>query len=688
MNVTVDDSGTAADKTDDTLVFNALNGSTFSISEAPNNFISSLGFSSGRQNFITGTDISEAVRTDLSTLNGQQFVMTLNGTKQTVKIADTALSAVSTMDDLKTAVQDGINSAFGIDSSTVEVVNEGTKLTIKAVSGAPVTLGNADTNNALGELGFSNGVSASGTSSNSIDLSGDEEGRTFTINVAGTDLLVKLDKDYSATDPAKDYDDLAAYINTSIQDQLTAKGLSYSVNVTASGSELVFSSSEKLILKKGPEDSLTSLGFAAEDNKSNSVSLTSSLFSIKDSFNSSLNVTDATKTEAVKFTINGVLIDVKKSYENATLNDVMNAVNTSSAGVELKYDSLNKRFTLTSKTEGAAGKTDFIDNAQGLLGSMGLADNDPSTAPNITVIEGMDALFDLDGVLNMKRSSNQFTIDDITYTLKPGATDTSASITVKANTEDLYKKIEGFINKYNEVVGTIYSKTVEKRPRTGGSSGDYYLPLTSEEKDAMKDSDITLWEENAKKGLLRTDPILQNIAYSMRTALYKEVPGANISLYDIGITTSKNYLDGGKLVIDEAKLKKAIESSPDQVAQLFSNESDYKYSDTAHRNERFAEEGIAQRLYDIIQDNIRVTGSGTGHKGILLEKAGLQGDFTEFNNLIYSEITDKSDLIYKLNEEMLDKENSYYAKFTAMETAISQMNAQSSWLSAQLGQGQ
>ena len=40
-------------------------------------------------------------------------------------------------------------------------------------------------------------------------------------------------------------------------------------------------------------------------------------------------------------------------------------------------------------------------------------------------------------------------------------------------------------------------------------------------------------------------------------------------LANIGITTTNRYLEGGKLEINEAKLKEAIEQDPEAVEKLF-----------------------------------------------------------------------------------------------------------------------
>ena len=42
-----------------------------------------------------------------------------------------------------------------------------------------------------------------------------------------------------------------------------------------------------------------------------------------------------------------------------------------------------------------------------------------------------------------------------------------------------------------------------------------------------------------------------------------------MSLHDLGISTTMNYKDNGKLVIDEKKLREAISEDPNKVHQLF-----------------------------------------------------------------------------------------------------------------------
>lgn len=412
------------------------------------------------------------------------------------------------------------------------------------------------------------------------------------------------------------------------------------------------------------------LGFDTTDNTSNRLSLRSGLNSIEGYFSTSVDFDAASNVE---FVINGVDINLNKTFEDASINDVISAVNSSTAGVELRYDSLNDKFSLVSKATGIAEDITFTDTdpENGLLKALGI-DGGTKTA-------GQDSIFDLDGVLNMQRSSNNFTVEGVAYTLKGADPGSTVNIEINQDVDSLVDKIKGFVGKYNELISKLNSEVTEKKDRD-------YLPLTDEQKESMEEKDIETWEGKAKAGMLYGDSIISSITESMRSALTSSIKGVTTSLYKIGITTG-SYEMKGQLLINEDKLRAAIKNDVDSVANLFTQESQYSYeeaiNDSAKRTTRYQESGLAQRLYDVIQDNIRVTRDSKGNKGKLLEKAGITGDVTEFNNIMNKSIQEKDTLIDKLLDKLVSKENSLYAKFTAMEKALNQLNSQSSWLSQQ-----
>lgn len=190
-------------------------------------------------------------------------------------------------------------------------------------------------------------------------------------------------------------------------------------------------------------------------------------------------------------------------------------------------------------------------------------------------------------------------------------------------------------------------------------------------------------------GLLRNDPILQRMVYDMRGALSANIKGVDIRLSDIGITTGKWY-EHGKLYIDEQKLKKALAEDPDKVMELFTKSDGKSYNPNLtieERKERYENIGIIRRLSDILEDNIRTNRDKNNKKGFLLEKAGIIGDVTEFQNTMNDQIKEFDKRIDRLNEMLFRKEEQYWRQFTAMEKAIQNMNTQSMWLAQQLNMG-
>lgn len=628
-----------------------LSGSVFSIAETSNNYIANLGFSNGQQNFIAGADITSTSR---STLNGT-FKIKFGATEQEISLS--GITDASTLDDVRIMIQDKIDTSFG--TGKIGVSFNGGKLEFLTKTGENLTLLSGSTDNNLSKLGISSGVTVTGTSAIDFDFSGNEKGKTFTLNIGGFDQTVEIGANYGNSD--------IDLLRADIEGQLTG------VTVAVSGNKLVFqaSSGDKIIYKKGPENSVTSLGFIPSDNKSSGVSLTSSLDSIENQFAIPTSFDGAAP---VQFSINGVAINLGKTFAQASINDVMTAINTSGAGVEMKYNSLIDGFTLTSKATGSS-ETIAISDANGLFSALGINQG--------SLKAGEDSLFDLDGVIGMQRSTNEFLINGVAYTLKSDASPTTeVKINVNADAAGLVDKIKSFVTKYNEVLDKINGELSEKKERS-------YKPLTDEQREAMSESEIEKWETRAKAGLLSSDSLLGNIVDSMRKALTDNIAGGSLTLANIGIT-SGSYDMKGKLIIDETKLKEAINQNIEGVTQLFTKESGIKYkdglSDSLKRQTRYNENGLAQRLSDILEDNIRTSSLG-GKKGVLLEKAGIPGDGTDYKNSIYDMIYEKDILIDKLVDKLADKEDALYRRFTAMEKSMNQMNSQSSWLSQQFGGG-
>jgi flagellar hook-associated protein 2 len=361
-----------------------------------------------------------------------------------------------------------------------------------------------------------------------------------------------------------------------------------------------------------------------------------------------------------------------------TLSDLKDAVDTASSGkLNLSFSELTGKLTLKTTDMGTVVKDLTLSSVNGknTLDLLHLS-NTTSTTTN-----GANANLTINGQPVTDKSTNSFTIDGVNYKLS-GETDTSGiNFTVAENVDKTYDKIKAFVDKYNEIIDKISAKITEKKQYN-------YAPLTDDQKADMKDTEITAWEDKAKQGLLKGDSNLQNMLYNLRSSFYDGVTGAGISLSQIGLSTSSDVSQGGKIIIDETKLKDAIKSNGDQVAKLFMKTSETSYDpdlSNADRSTRNTQEGIFQRINDILQDNVRTIRDNNGKKGALLEKAGVQGDYTEYNNLLSNQLNDEDKVISTLTQKLSDDQDKYYNQFSKLEVAMQKLNQQSSWLTQQLG---
>ncbi|MBU3170216.1 flagellar filament capping protein FliD [Clostridium estertheticum] len=371
--------------------------------------------------------------------------------------------------------------------------------------------------------------------------------------------------------------------------------------------------------------------------------------------------------------------------KDATISQLIDAVNKGTNGnVKLNFSELTKSFSIEGSQTG--DKKESLVVAENALGGI-LTKLNLTVATGGVVTVGKNAELTITppgtGVATpVTKSGNTFSIDGVNYTLtKEGTT----NITVAGNSQKTYDKIKGFIDKYNELVDKVSQKTDEKKQYK-------YLPLTDEQRTAMKEDEIKQWETKAKVGLLKGDSNLDNMLTSMRRAFYDGVEGAGISLTEIGLSTSPVTSQRGKIIIDEKKLKTAIETKGEQVADLFAKQSttysSYNADATSNvRDKRNSEQGIFQRINDIMQDYTRTSRNNNNKKGILLEKAGIKGDQTETTSLLSADIIKKDKKISEMIKSLATRENSFYLKFSKLETAMNKLNSQSNWLTQQLGGG-
>lgn len=367
-----------------------------------------------------------------------------------------------------------------------------------------------------------------------------------------------------------------------------------------------------------------------------------------------------------------------------TISDFAQAISSATSNtVTAQYSELTGKLSIQTSNTGAATSLSITDTgvpAGTLLDKLNIGAAGVATAGQdlkVKITPPGEAVG-----TTVTRSSNQFTVDGITYNCTAAK---SADITLAANVDNTYNNIKSFIDKYNDMIDKINTKVTEQKPKG-------YPPLTDAQKASMSESQITAWETKAKTGLLENDSMLQSMLTSMRSAFYQTVQGAGVTLTQIGLSTSSDVSQGGKIIIDETKLKAALQNSGQQVADLFSKVSTSQpaYSPdltSAQRTTRSNEEGIFQRISDVLQDYTRTTRDTKGKKGLLIEKAGIAGDYTEFNNLLFNQEKDKQKQIDDMKTKFNDKQTYYYNKFSQLESAMNALNAQQASLASMLGTG-
>ncbi|MDK2820360.1 MAG: flagellar hook-associated protein 2 [Clostridia bacterium] len=435
------------------------------------------------------------------------------------------------------------------------------------------------------------------------------------------------------------------------------------VTATSNATEGVYDIEIKKMAKGA---NLISQGALAEESKDDGSTKT-----LAEQFGLSSNISFSLEGKKVDGVFNtSGQIDITPNDTIYTLVSKINEASTNNdLGIKANYDSTNNYFYITSNTTGAdqhisiiptdeATSNFFKDNLK-LNGTDADGDGIYEFSDN-----GQDAEITIAGsTINM--STNSFSFMGMFFNLKEAPSDPTNPINVTVNvTKDVdgvVEKIKSFVEEYNNLISTINDKLNEKRYRD-------YPPLTDAQKEEMSDREIELWEEKARSGLLNGENLLYDIVYDFRSAMASIVPNLNTdydNLAAIGIKTA-NYWEEGKLHIDDAALRKAVEEDMDGIMELFTKSAD-----------KSEDKGIALHLYDEVNNAI----------DSISAKAGREIYNTFDNSYIGKRLRELVEDINTKEQQLIQLENRYYRQFTAMEQAINRMNAQSVWLSQQLGQG-
>ena len=498
-----------------------------------------------------------------------------------------------------------------------------------------------------------------------------EKKLTFSYN--GTKGEIKLDKYDASTTLDKVKNDLQTKL-----DEAFGKGR---IQVGDENGSLSF----KTMIPGGTEDKSSTLSilsgaglvgeggvFGIAAGASNRINLSTTVE--KAGFAKSAEFSKSLKDDGSYYlSINGV--EIEGITKDSTVNEIMEKINNSKAGVKVSYQSISDQFVITSTENGAAGEIKFDTNAGGKQNLAELMFGTPTEGTNYT--KGQDAILSVSypgskDEIEITRASNSFDLDGINVTLKgtfgydaSGAkiSDTEAvTFTGSVDSENTTKTVKEMIEAFNDILKLVNTEVSTKPNRK-------YAPLTDEQKEELSDKTIEKWEEKAKAGLLFADSDLRMMANSMRTVINA---ADRSKLSEMGITVSDNYKDNGKLVFDEAKFKAALEKDPEAVKEVL-NRSATDSGDTSQA-------GLLTRISSIMDRYGKTTGAT---KGVLVERAGsVHAPTSILKNSLQKQLDSIDTYIDKLNDKLKTEQDRYISQFTSLETLINQMNSQSSYLSS------
>jgi flagellar hook-associated protein 2 len=438
----------------------------------------------------------QTIGTDLTTLNNDVTTLTNPSLFQSVTTSSSNSSVASATAASGTALG---SYTFKVTQLASDSSWQGATAKASPLSSTSDVLGVV-----LGSAGFSTPVTAG----------------TFTVN--GQAITV------AATDTLQSVFD---QINTATGDDVTA-------SYDPSTDEISLNSSSPIVLGSDTDTSNFLQVTQLYSNGGNMVTSASALGGINldnpmSTANLATPISDGGGGQG-EFKINGVAIDFDASTDS--INDVLQRINDSAAGVTATYDAANSQFQLTNTSTGAVGIS-MQDVTGNFLAATGLSAG--------TLTQGNNLEYSVDGGGTLTSESN--TIDSSSSGV-PGLSVTAqntgtSTVTVQSDTSTIASAISNFVTDYNAAQTYISSQTAT----TTASDG------------------------TVTPGTLTGDMDVEGIATQLRELTNAAPSGLSEgvqTINDIGITS-----DGtdNLLTLDSSQLNATLATNLGAVQQLFTN---------------------------------------------------------------------------------------------------------------------
>ena len=539
-------------------------------------------------------------------------------------------------------------------------------------------------------------------------------GKKVNVSFGGQTKQIELITEEEAKNGVTDVAELAANINKRLQDAFGRDN----VVASAEGGKLTF----KLGGNASKDTSLTVSSNSSEmrdllglENMSNKIDLDSSILANWEKLGFDKNMDEDSRRKALEngLVINGVKIDINA---DTTVNQMMNAINSSKAGVKATYMSATNQFTLLASETGKGREIELgydgqIKEARQELEKLKADGADPDkiqkAEEDLAALEAAqekDATWTIFGgskdngfekedgknaqigvsygngvTTTVESTTNTIDLEGLKITVNgefgydktTGTYDSSKAVTfnAKADADGVAERVKKFIDEYNALAAAVNLEMTTRPDKD-------YGPLTDEQKDEMSETSIENWEKKAKQGLLFGDSNLRSVSDALQN-MYATMKKNGVdlkALQEIGISVSDDVYSGGQLIFDEQKFKDAMKNDPDKVASVISGNGDGKT-------------GMVGTINNVLSNYAtRFSYKHGGSNGTLVDVAGTEKLSTSLKkNQIYKQLEQMQKELETLKERLSTERDSYISQFTSMETLISQMNSQSSYLSSLSG---
>jgi flagellar hook-associated protein 2 len=340
------------------------------------------------------------------------------------------------------------------------------------------------------------------------------------------------------------------------------------------------------------------------------------------SSNSFTNGDEVVGTGSLTLAVGEKSFTIEISEGDSSLKSIRDAINSAEDNTGVRATIVNgtdgAHLVLTSEQTGESNEiTVTAAGGDGGLARLAYSAEDPANYTEVRAAQ--DALIEIAGSQHASATNTvKGAIEGVTLKLLKEDPGKPVSLSLERNLDSLMTRMKAFVTQYNSMASTM-------------ASLQSYNAVTKQ------------------AGALLGDSLVRNIESSLRREIGRPVEGASsayTTLSSLGISMDV----GGKLQLDETKLRDALESDFEAVQRVFT-----------------AEDGVAKRMSAILDPHLSVEGSiAQRNKSLDTRTKRLEDDQAA------------------LDARMQVIEQRYSKQFTALDTLLAQLQTTSGYLAQQL----